>query len=409
VSRNLLYSASLCSLFLSSGMFLSSNLSAEKIYICRQVNKESITNKDIAARLVLFCKSMNIPYSTSIEQKMNKSILETLTLELLQLQELKRVGMEATEDQVKQMVSDVAEKNGTTYDKFVASLKGEGVYYTFVQQLKVQFLWWTYIRKRYQDIAAASKKEVISLIESLKKQKQTQRVKVSEIYLPGLENDNKENAELFAAQIRTGKSFDLIARSFSKGLTASNGGALEARNIKTFSEPVQKAIQETQKGQIIGPLQLNDGYAIYRIDEKSNPSEVVTLYHMAQISAPSSYSEDELKDFDACKDKESLQKLTSGKFDKVKSMEKENLKLSDLSPELQNVLVGKGKGEWSKWINTDQGLVRFLVLDSKQSDGIPSEAEAEVTVVEDQLARKSSNVINSLTASAYIFDIKPKE
>lgn len=104
-------------------------------------------------------------------------------------------------------------------------------------------------------------------------------VKLSEIFIKvgGRTHDQAEAlTRQLIGQIRAGEDFAKLARLHSDGPTASSGGDLGWFNLDPrpeLGEVQRKAIEGKPVGQVTDPIELSDGFRIFRIDERREKKE----------------------------------------------------------------------------------------------------------------------------------------
>ena len=72
-------------------------------------------------------QAVDVPRRACLLPQLKKDAKEELIDERLKVQEAKKLGIEVTDDDVKRMLKDFAERNKMTYDQFSQHLKGMGV------------------------------------------------------------------------------------------------------------------------------------------------------------------------------------------------------------------------------------------------------------------------------------------
>lgn len=104
-------------------------------------------------------------------------------------------------------------------------------------------------------------------------------VKLSEIFIK-VGGRTREHAQALAwqliGQLRAGADFATLAKQYSDGPTAASGGELGWFNLDPrpeLGEAQRKAIEGKQVGHITDPIELPDGFRIFRIDERRERKE----------------------------------------------------------------------------------------------------------------------------------------
>lgn len=88
-------------------------------------------------------------------------------------------------------------------------------------------------------------------------------------------------AQEYALRIASGEDFAVVARTHSKHNSAEQGGEIGLVHEGQLGEAAEAALRSAPTGQVVGPVRLLEGIALFRIDEKI-PSAVVPFDEVKQ-------------------------------------------------------------------------------------------------------------------------------
>jgi parvulin-like peptidyl-prolyl isomerase len=80
--------------------------------------------------------------------------------------------------------------------------------------------------------------------------------------------DEKEMAEELCTQIREGASFEQLAREYSKADERIANGMMGPVSRGTLPDDLRSAIDAASPGDVLGPLQLENYWAVFRLEEE---------------------------------------------------------------------------------------------------------------------------------------------
>lgn len=259
---------------LSTASFSALSAAQEMDKISVIVNDDVILQSDVASaikKVHLNAKQNNqtLPTDATLRQQ----VIEKLILDDLQLQQAKRIGVVIDDDQLTNIINNIAAKN----NKSIAELKQA------VEQSKIN--WQAYreeIRKEVMITEARNAMvrqrinilpdEVNNLAKLLNQQNdKAVDYKISHIQLRVDDQNHKKDVEASAnelvSKLKAGQDFAKTAYSVSKGPKALNGGDWGWMRKEEMPTIFADQIDFPQKGQIIGPFLSGSGYHILKIDD----------------------------------------------------------------------------------------------------------------------------------------------
>jgi peptidyl-prolyl cis-trans isomerase SurA len=196
---------------------------------------------------------------------------EELIEEKLKLQEAKKLGIEISDDEVKRVIKDIAERNKQTEEQFRQNVKGMGVdIATMQEKFRAQFAWREVIRRKFAAQISIAQKDVDRLVsESANETGQdTVELQVQRIALPVSGPADQ------AGLVRRFAEADALRRKFggcktlpSLAKTAGNANFEDMKFIKPSSlpEPTRSMLLSAKDGDMLPPTMGSTGVDLYAV------------------------------------------------------------------------------------------------------------------------------------------------
>ena len=261
--------------------------------IATLVNGTPISKFDIDQQTKLLLVTANIQPSPENIRRARARSLEQLIENVLRREEARRHSIFVSPQEIEQAISRII-GSGQTPDEFLAFLKENGIYRTgFYNHIHADLLWRKVVQRRIVPRIVLNQSQVSSrLTQAAESLKQTNFL-MSWIVLPfenkPTENQARELAKQLRQQVSEGASFDSLARNFSRGPNASQGGDLGWLPENELPPPLLSAARRMTVGNISAPIRLADGfYLIYLRDRRGAgdaPAEKKRL-HLFSLSVP---------------------------------------------------------------------------------------------------------------------------
>ena len=203
--------------------------------------------------------------------KFRKEAEEELIEERLKLQEAKRVGIEITDDEVKRIIKDLAERNKMTEEQFTQNIKGSGVdLSTLRERFRAQFAWREVVRRRGQALVSINQRDVERMITASASEagEDTVELQVQKItLLTPTTTDQSVMARRYAEA-------DALRRRFGgcntmAGLAKDAGEArhddLKFIKPSSISEPMRSLLLSARDGDMLPPATAAHGIEVYAV------------------------------------------------------------------------------------------------------------------------------------------------
>ncbi len=237
------------------------------------VNDDVVSARDIERRLDLVIRASGQPDNLDSRRRLRERVLRNLIDERLQLQEAQRRNIKVSDAELDRHFAFVAQQNNLTPERFEEQLRAGGVSREeLTLQFQAELAWGKLVRQRILPTINVSDEEVQAAVARLREQAGQTEYLVSEIFLsidqPDQEDEARRLAERLVDQVRRGTPFPVVARQFSQGSTAANGGAVGWVQLGTLPEEVDEALRRLERGQISEPIRTATGIYIVAVGDR---------------------------------------------------------------------------------------------------------------------------------------------
>ncbi len=241
--------------------------------IAAVVNDDIISTADVRARMALSLMTSGLQDSLEVKQHLLPQVLQTLINEQLQLQEGKRTDINVTQEEIDKALNRLSQDNHVPGGNIIAFLRSQNVPpSSMINQVRAALTWNKVAQRQLRPRVDVGDDEIDAVIERTRANAGKQEYLVSEIFLPmdsaRDEQQIKTFAESLMQQMRGGKNFGAIARQFSQGTGAANGGDIGWIQAGQLAPDLDKLLQSTPAGDIGGPVRTSNGYHIMGVREK---------------------------------------------------------------------------------------------------------------------------------------------
>jgi parvulin-like peptidyl-prolyl isomerase len=230
--------------------------------------------------------------ATAEVAKRQPELIATLVNEALLLQKGKELDLSNdVEAEVNRRMLEVAKEQGiTTIEKLDAAMRESGVDPVATRQtLRVEIMKQTVIqqevdRKIFFGLTVDELKKYFQ--EHQDKFRKPESVTVSEIFLSSAgknEAEVKARALELVRQLRAGADFGAVAAANSERETngvrtaPQNKGKVGAFEVPNLREDIANSIKDVKAGGVSDPLRTNDGYQVFRVDERTPASTTASF------------------------------------------------------------------------------------------------------------------------------------
>ncbi len=237
------------------------------------VNRDAITLYDVEQRMRFMGLGAQLPAAGEARQRLVNEVLRSIINERLQMQEAARERVTVSDQEVREQVAQIEQRNRMPKGGLATMLRQRGIDpRTFEDQIRASLAWNKVVQLKILPQIRVSDVEVEAVLKRLKENKDKLQYRVQEIFLP-VDNPQQQTrvlatAQFILGQLRAGASFEILARQFSQTGTASSGGDMGFLFEGQMEAEIEKAVKQMKTGQIAGPVRGAGGYYILRLADR---------------------------------------------------------------------------------------------------------------------------------------------
>ncbi|WP_416898585.1 MAG: peptidylprolyl isomerase [Minwuia sp.] len=401
---------------LALALVMAGAASAQQVLgIAAVVDDEVISAYDLEERLDLVIASARLPATDETRRRLRPQVLRQLVDEELQKIAARDAGVKVLNSDIDDEIDSIAERNGLSGAQLLSELKRAGVdEHALRQQVLAGLAWQRFMAARLLRTVQVTDEEVD---EAIRRRREAQGEKVylvSEILLtvddPSAERTVNDAAERLVRQIRAGARFDALARQFSSGATAAQGGDVGWVRADALGPEIESVLPEMRSGSVSEPIRTATGYTIIGLRETRVQGEeslgAVTV-RLSQLLIPlgrdaaqddvnraGSVAADMRGLISSCDDVKPLAERLSI----VEAADLGQLRIGDLPQSFRNAVGALKVGEVSPPIRTAAGMHLLVVCERDD----PQEAALDRARIENEIVGRKLNQ----RALSYLRDLR---
>ena len=380
--------------------------------IAAVVNDEVISVYDLDQRLTLLFVTARIADSPASRARLRQRVLRSLIDEKIQIQEARRFSTTVTEADVDRGIRVVEKQNNMKPGDLNRFLDSKRVNFdVFVDRLRAEIAWTKLIGRRLRPSLRIGEDEIDEVEKQVAASKDEPAFLISEIFLPidspDQEADARQTAGRLVADIKQGARFAEMARQYSEGVTAFEGGDVGWVRPGQLNQEVTAALMNLKRG-ISDPIRTSAGYYVIELRDRRSPNEpaggtvslkqivlpVPTGSSAADIDKQRGLAQSVSASIKSCDDVEKV----IAQIETPQSGDLGTLNVSDLPIEFQSVVRELPIGKGSAPILRETGIHVIVVCDRKIDSIETPDREA--------IARALGNTRLSLMARRYLRDLR---
>lgn len=237
------------------------------------VNDEVISLRDINERARIIMATTRLPDTADIRRAVRDQALRSLVDERLQMQEAKRRGISVNQQDVDAAIATVERQMNIPAGRFEEFAQRSGIDpAAIINQIRTELIWSRMVRGRLTATSTVTDQEIDEAIAKLKNNAGQTEDLIAEILIPvdnpDQEEPQRQTAQRIIEQIRNGAPFPALARQFSRGTTAANGGDVGWVQRGTLPEEVESVVAKMNKGDVSVPIRTVGGYQIILLRDR---------------------------------------------------------------------------------------------------------------------------------------------
>ncbi len=384
------------------------------------VNGRIITGTDVDQRLALIITANGGKVSDEEKERLRVQVLRNLIDETLQIQEAAANDIKISSAEIEQSFERVAGNFRQSPKQFAEYLRTQGSSAASIKrQIEGELAWSRLQRSKIQPFVNVSEEEVKSVVDRLNAAKGSDEFRIGEIYLQATPENRAQivaNARNIIEQIQKGGSFQAYARQFSEASTASVGGDLGWIRPAQLPAELAQAAQEMQVGQIAGPIETVGGVSIIYVMDKrkvltADPRDSLLSLKQLSVNFPKGTTKEQasakagtfaaaIKEIKGCGQANEV-----GAKIGADVVDNDNVKLRDLPPQLQDILLNLQVGQSTPPFGSINDGVRVLVVcgrDEPAAAGAANPEQIMAQLEEERVNKRARIYLRDLRRDAII-------
>lgn len=384
------------------------------------VNGRIITGTDVDQRLALIITANGGKVADEEKERLRVQVLRNLIDETLQIQEAAANDIKVDKAEIDQSYERVAANFRQSPPQFDQYLRTQGSSAASIRrQIEGELAWSRLLRRNIQPFVNVSEDEVKSVVDRMNAAKGSDEFRIGEIYLSATPENQQQiiaNARNIIEQIKQGGSFAAYARQFSEASTAAVGGDLGWVRPAQLPDELAQAASGMQVGQIAGPITVAGGVSlIYVMDKRkvltADPRDALLSLKQLSVSFPAGTTKEQASAKAAAFAAQTRAVKGCGQANELGAkmgadvVDNDNVKLRDLPPQLQEILLNLQVGESTPPFGSINDGVRVLVVcgrDEATSAAAPNAAQIMAQMEEERVNKRARIYLRDLRRDAII-------
>lgn len=239
------------------------------------VNDSAITGYDLAQRAQMM---VALGFQAASPDALRLAALDRLIEDRLKLQEAKRAGLVATQEQINEGIEELAKNANMSADAFRATMSAKGVTKQAIDDMvSADLVWRDLVRGRFGHRVEPGTAEIDAEIAVIGQQAGV-TFHLAEIGLPTndagrSEAETQALANRLVASLNQGGDFAKAVKTYSRAPTSARGGEIGWVPARQLPQAIANELATLQPGQVTRPLPVTGGLSILRlIDKRSDAS-----------------------------------------------------------------------------------------------------------------------------------------
>ncbi len=237
------------------------------------VNDEIITLSDLQREEVL--KKVDV-------QKDERLLLEDMIDRKLQMAAAKRAGMDVTDKELSDAITDIMKRNSFNNKQFEDALAKEGLTLDqYKVELREQMTLSRMFNKYVRSGITVDEAEARSYYErNIKSYSLPEEIRVRQIFFrvpeqatPAEVSAVKQKATAALARAQKGEDFTRLVKELSENDNAEQGGDLGFMRRDQVLPEIAEAVRNLKAGDVAGPIRFGGGWNVIKLEEIRTPAQ----------------------------------------------------------------------------------------------------------------------------------------
>lgn len=358
-------------------------------------------------------------------QVLEEQVLEQLIVNKLQLQVAEDNGIQVDDETLNQAINDIANKNNLSLSEFRRILESDGYEYeSFRRKIRQEMIIARLRQRQVENRVSVTDVEIENYLSNQEVRgsgESEYRLSHILIAVPEDADDSEREqrrmiAEKIIEEIEAGREFTSLAREFSDGQQAEDGGDLGWRKFNEIPSLFSDEVRQMEQGDISNIIENDSGFHVFELTgTRSADTHMVTQTHARHILL----KPDELTTKQEARARLSQlrQRILSGEDfgelaranseDTVSAVEGGDLGWitpGQLVPEFEEVMQSLEPGEISAPFRTNFGWHIVQVLERREHDNTEEyrRAQAREAIRKRKSEEAVQNWIREMRDEAYV-------
>ena len=239
-------------------------------FVIVKVNNKAIANSEADDRYRFVIITSRLKVKDKDEKRiLRERIIDKMIDEELIRQEAKKLKIEVTESEIRDTIELVALRRKETPARFKHLLRRNRLSYkNYVKQIEAEILWSKIISQTLRSKVRISDVEVREFFEQHKLNSDVRKFLLADLLISSFENSSKL-ADKLVMELRDGADFSSLVEQFSSSVIGGSSGEIGWVAQGDLDVRIYTAISKLKKGGYSDPVNLGDGYHIFKlIDSK---------------------------------------------------------------------------------------------------------------------------------------------
>ncbi len=237
------------------------------------VNDEVVSRYDVQQRIQLVISTSGLSDTQQVRRRLRQQVLRGLIDESLQIQAAKLHSVRVEKADLDRAFGFIEQQNKVPRGQLDRYMQAKRIPKAALEgQLRAEISWSKLIRRRLGRNVQIGDEEVDEVLAKLQANAGRSEQRISEILLPidapGQEDDVRRTALGLLRQLREGAGFAAMARQFSRGATAPQGGAVGWVQPGQLDPILDRAMAKLQVGAVSEPIRATGGYYLLQLHER---------------------------------------------------------------------------------------------------------------------------------------------
>ncbi len=394
---------------------------AQEERIAAIVNDDVISAYDIAQREALVITSAQLPDDEATRRRIRPEVVRALINEALQLQEARKMNIKVSDEELALAVDDLERRNKMAKGQIFRILSRAGIdKATLLRQLRAEIAWGKVIRRRFGARVQVSEDEIDQKLAEIRSRAGKEEYLIDEIFIPydraSTQAETVASARRLIRELRQGASFAELARQFSQGLSAKQGGSIGWILPEQLAPELARAIRGAEIGAIRGPVVTPAGVYVLKISDRrkilgKDLSKSRIKLSQVVLSLPKNPGKEDIESqlalareirssLSTCEDIDKI----AGKMGDKDSGSVGTLIVGQLPAEIRRVVINMKPSDVSKPIlsKTDVRLLMVCERTDPKAAPLPSREQIRTRLLGTKLARMAQRYLRDLRRDAVI-------